>query len=202
MRQLDENLRQELLTMLAQDLSMREELAADGSLFEGYHPRMEALHRKNAARLAQIIEHLGWPGRSLVGDDGAKAAWMIAQHAISEPDLQRRALILIKRAADLGEAPPWQAAMLEDRIRGFEGRQQIYGTQFDWDADGEMSPYPAIENAEQVDERRREVGLGPLGEEIKRRREAIAETNERPPDDIAEWRRQVEEWARRVGWRK
>jgi hypothetical protein len=54
-RKLDKNLRQELLAMLAEDLSVREELAADGSLFEGYHPIMEAVHRKNAARLAEFI---------------------------------------------------------------------------------------------------------------------------------------------------
>src|ERR1043165_1783960 len=117
LRQPDENLRRELLAMLEEDLSVREELAAEGSLFDGYHRRMQAVHRRNAARLAEIIEQYGWPGRGLVGDDAARAAWMIVQHAISEPDLQRRVLVLIKEAAASGEAPLWQAAMLEDRIR-------------------------------------------------------------------------------------
>ena len=202
MRQLDENLRQELLAMLAEDLSVREELAVDGSLFEGYHPRMEAVHRKNAARLAEFIGRYEWPGRSLVGDDGAEAAWMIVQHAISEPDLQRKALALIQEAVARGEAQAWQAAMLEDRIRGFEGKLQIYGTQFDWDDGREMSPYPGIEDPEQVDERRRQVGLEPLADAIKRRRAAIAQSNEKPPRNIAEWRRREEEWAQSVGWRR
>jgi hypothetical protein len=127
---------------------------------------------------------------------------MIVQHAISEPDLQRKALALIKEAVARGEVQPWQTAMLEDRIRGFEGKLQIYGTQFDWDESGEMSPYPGIEDPEQVDERRRKVGLGPLAGDIKRRRAAMAQSNERPPHDIAEWRKQEEEWARSVGWRR
>ena len=202
LRQPDENLRRELLAMLEEDLSVREELAAEGSLFDGYHPRMQAVHRRNAARLAEIIEQYGWPGRGLVGDDAARAAWMIVQHAISEPDLQRRVLVLIKEAAASGEAPLWQAAMLEDRIRGLEGKLQAYGTQFDWDEQGEMSPYPAIENPEQVDERRREVGLGPLEEDTRRRRAAVAQSNEKPPADIGAWRKQADEWARSVGWRK
>jgi hypothetical protein len=42
-----------------------------------------------------------------------------------------------------GDAPALQAAMLEDRIRAFEGRPQRYGTQFDWDANGEPSPVVA-----------------------------------------------------------
>jgi hypothetical protein len=110
--------------------------------------------------------------------------------------------LLKKRSAARGEVELWQAAMLEDRIRMLEGRPQIYGTQFDWDENGEMSPYPAIEDREHVDERRRAAGLGPLAVEVERRRAAVAQTNEKPPEDLAERERRMEEWARSVGWRK
>ena len=49
------------------------------------------------------------------------------------------ALSALQAAAGRGEVPPLQPAMLEDRIRTFEGRPQRYGTQFDWDADGERA---------------------------------------------------------------
>jgi hypothetical protein len=111
-------------------------------------------------------------------------------------------LVLIKEAAQRGEAQLWQAAYLEDRVRMFEGRRQLYGTQFDWDEEGEMSPYPEIEDVEKVDERRRSVGLGPLQEDIMRRRAAIRETSERAPADMREKERAMEEWARAVGWRE
>lgn len=76
--------------MAANDLSVREELIAEGSLGkQGYHPRMEAVHKINAARLATIIEQHGWPGRSFVGDDGAEATWLIAQHSIGNPTFMR-----------------------------------------------------------------------------------------------------------------
>ncbi len=130
---IDQKLRRELLDMMANDMSTRDELAADGSLFEGYHPRMEAVHRSNSARLSAIIDERGWPGLSLVGDDGEDAAWMIVQHSIGEPAFQRRALELLKEAVARGEARAWQAAYLEDRICACEGRPQIYGTQYDWD---------------------------------------------------------------------
>jgi hypothetical protein len=202
MQQYNQQLCQELLRMLEEDRSIRDELAADGSLYDGYHPRMEAVHHKNATRLITIIEQYGWPGRSLVGEDGTEAAWRIVQHSIGNPDLQRHALKLLKKAAAEGETPLWQVAMLEDRIRMLEGRPQIYGTQFDWDENGEMSPHPAIADPEQVDERRRAVGLGPLAQDIERRRAAIAQANERPPIDLAERERLMEEWTRSVGRRK
>jgi hypothetical protein len=202
MQHRNDRIRQDLLSMAAQDMSLRDQLAADGSLFEGYHPRMRQIHDRNAEALLRIIQQHGWPGHSLVGQDGAEAAWLIAQHAIADPYLQRQALTLIKEAAQRGEAQLWQAAMLEDRVRMFEGKPQLYGTQFDWDEDGEMSPYPEIEDARGVDERRQVVGLGPLQEDIRRRRTAIKQSKERSPEDLARRRAEMEEWARAVGWRE
>jgi hypothetical protein len=90
--------------------------------------------------------------------------------------------------------------MLEDRIRTFEGRGQRYGTQFDWDADGALSPLP-LEDPEGVDARRGEIGLPPLAADLRRRREDIASSTERPPRDAERRRRVLEEWLRKVGWR-
>ena len=39
------------------------------------------------------------PRRTSPGKDGAEAAWLIAQHAIGEPEFQRRALLLIQESA-------------------------------------------------------------------------------------------------------
>jgi hypothetical protein len=64
-------IRRELLEMAAEDGRVRAELAADGSLFQGYHPRMRAVHDRHAARLAPILATHGWPGERPVGEDGA-----------------------------------------------------------------------------------------------------------------------------------
>jgi hypothetical protein len=195
------DLRQRLLEMEAEDRRVRAELLAQGVLGDGYHPRMEEVHRQNAAALAAIIEEHGWPGRTLVSDDGAHAAWFVIQHAIGNPSLQRRGLQLLRQAAEKGEIPLLQVAYLEDRIRFFEGRPQLYGTQFHWDANGELNPHP-IDDLSGVDQRRASVGLGPLAERIRRMREEAARSGERPPDDWAERQRKFVEWARSVGWRE
>ena len=185
--------------MEAEDRRVRAELAAEGALGDGYHPRMEEVHRGNAAALVAIIEEHGWPGRSLAGEDGAHAAWFILQHAIGDPPLQRRGLELLRQAVAGGEAAPAQAAYVEDRIRFFEGRPQLFGTQYDWDERGELSPHP-IEDPAGVDDRRRLVGLGPLAENTRRIREGAA--GEEPPRDRAGDQRKLLEWARSVGWRE
>jgi hypothetical protein len=87
---MDESLEKALLDMEAHDQSVRAELTAAGALNVNYHPRLEELHRANASRLRQIVAVFGWPGVALVGEKGAKAAWRIALHSISEPNFMRQ----------------------------------------------------------------------------------------------------------------
>jgi hypothetical protein len=156
---------------------------------------MEAIHQRHAARLSAMLDQGGWPPISKVGEDGAEAAWLIAQHAIGEPDFQRRCLRLLQEAAASGDVPPWQPAMLDDRIRMFEGRPQIYGTQLEPDEEGRPRPY-VIEDPEHVEERRRAVGLEPLAERLAR------ESRVPLPRDRKRFEREYRAWLRRVGWRK
>lgn len=193
-----EALRRQLLAMAACDLETRERLAADGSLFEGYHPQMQAVHEANAAALAHIIDNHGWPTEALVCADGAEAAWLIAQHAIALPDFCRRCLAELQVSAEAGAVPRWQPAYLEDRIRVYEGRPQRYGTSFDWDEQGQMSPRP-IEEPESVDQRRAAVGLGLLAAAVERHRRDSA--SQPWPADLTKRRQEMDAWARKVGWR-
>lgn len=193
---------EELERMVDEDNRVRSELAALGELFDGYHPRMEVVHRCNAARLKEIIAEHGWPGRSLVGDEGATYAWIILQHAISDPEFQRRGLELLKAAAARGEVPASHAAYLEDRIRTFEGRPQFYGTQFDRDSSGEINPLP-IEDAGRVNERRRALGMDTIEQRTRAmRNQAAQEVETLRPFEYDTRQREFEQWARRVGWRK
>src|SRR4051794_19821467 len=143
--------------MAADDGAMRERLVEDGSLFDGYNPLMAIVHRRNGDRLGEIVDAHGWPGISLVGEDGADAAWLVLKHAIGQPELQRRLLPVVQRAVAAGDAPAWHAATLEDGIAFYEGRPQRYGTMFDWDESGEMAPW-RIEDPQGVDHRRTLVG--------------------------------------------
>lgn len=190
-----------LSDLLTQDERTRAELAATGELFDGYHPSMAEVHAKNAAALELIMDEFGWPGKSLVGEKGAETAWIILQHAIGNPKLQRRCLPLLQAAADAGEIPRYQPAYLEDRICCFEERPQRYGTQLDWDENGELSPLP-LEDPDRVDDYRDNVGLGPLDERVKQARTEAEQEGAKPPKDLQSRKRKKTEWARSVGWFK
>ena len=142
---MNEPWRTRLIDAAMRDHTTRARLMRAGALNEGYNAEMEALHLQNAALLNDAFDALGWPGRGLIGDDGAGAAFLILQHAISRPDLQRRGLALMLEAIPKGEANALDAAYLSDRIAVMEGRGQTFGTQFDWDAQGLLSPAPIAE---------------------------------------------------------
>jgi len=193
---MNEQLREKLLLMKAEDARVREELAKTGELFNGYHAEMERVHLENARELEEMINEHGWLGKSLVGEDGAEAAWLVAQHAISLPAFSHKCLKLIEKAVAENEAEPYQFAYLNDRNCFFENRPQRFGTQSDWNEAGKMEVWQ-LEDEAKVNDFRAEAGLKPL--------ESLtwenAETRENKPKD---WRRRqidFEEWTKKVGWR-
>jgi hypothetical protein len=96
----------------------------------------------------------------MVGEEGAQAAWLLAQHADRDPDLQRAFLDALRGAVGQGDASPAHLAYLEDRVRVNAGQPQLYGTQFTV-IDGELGPCP-IEDPQHLDVRRADAGLEPF----------------------------------------
>ena len=121
---------------------------------------LERVDTENIRWLGEILAERGWPGRSLVGEDGADAAWLLAQHADRDPARQREFLGALRGAVAQGEASPANLAYLEDRVRVHAGQPQLYGTQFTVTG-GQFGPDP-IEDPARLDERRAEVGLEPF----------------------------------------
>ncbi|MCH8543230.1 MAG: hypothetical protein LAT61_06660 [Alcanivorax sp.] len=159
-----QSLADELVGMMKEDQQVLQQLFDSGELpSESYHPRMKALHEKHASRLKEIIRNNGWPGMSLVGEDAAKAAWLIAQHSVSDFVFMAECASLLEDAVAAGDVAGWQLAFLQDRVCTLSGRPQCYGTQFDIDAEGWPIPFP-IEDGDTVNERRARLGLNSLEE--------------------------------------
>jgi hypothetical protein len=191
---MDESLELALLDMEARDQAVRAELTAAGELDQQYHPRLEEIHRTNASRLRQIIAVFGWPGHALVGERGTKAAWRIALHSYAEPIFMRQCRDHIDRASEAGDAPRWQFALIDDRIRVYEGRPQRYGTQLRLGADG-LEPHP-LENEARVDSMRMQAGLPPLAQTLAQARLQP----QPPPAAVAANEARELEFRRGVGW--
>lgn len=194
---INKKLRDELLAMMRKDLDHRDSLLKEGGLYDGYDEKMESIHLQNAESLNSIIQENGWPGISLVGEEGASAAFLIAQHSISHPSLQRSFLRALSEAVSMGEASKIQEAYLQDRILFNEGKPQKHGIVFDWNDDGEL--VTVVDDLEEANQRRKELGLKTVEEATAAHRKGVEEGGG-PPIDIKKHRRKALEWAIRVGW--
>lgn len=150
-------LRAELLRRAERDQDARGQAERD------WEP-VAAVDAENLPWLKQVIAGNGWPGRSLVGEDGAHAAWLLAQHADRDPAFQRACLTLMTEAARQGEASHSELAYLTDRVLLAEGQPQEYGTQLAG-RDARWQPRQ-LRDPGTVDQRRAAVGLGPMADYI------------------------------------
>lgn len=142
-----------------------ERAGPDGHIPDDLAREWTRVDETNTARLAEIVAAHGWPAPSLVGDDGANAAWLLAQHADRDPGLQQRFLDLVRAAVAVGEASPVDLAYLTDRAAMHAGQPQAYGTQLCRDPGGRLTAY-RIADPDTVDQRRAALGLCPVADYI------------------------------------
>ena len=164
---MDEELRRELLARREEDHRIRHLAAAQADRDTGRLPddlgkQWKSIDDDNTRWLADLLASRGWPGRTLVGEEAAQAAWLLAQHADQDPIQQRAFLDALRAAVAHGEASAVHLAYLEDRVRVNAGQSQLYGTQFIVTG-GTLGPHP-IEDPGRLDERRAQAGLEPFAD--------------------------------------
>ncbi|MET9117549.1 DUF6624 domain-containing protein [Streptomyces longwoodensis] len=154
---------------MAQDLTARVQAARThwrqpacerATLSEDDLTAADYISRIHGQALRRMVATFGWPGQSLVGDAGCRAAVEIALHCDYDPPFQRTLLRMLHAAVTAGEAEPAQWARLFDRCRVRAGTAQVYGTQHWYRPDGQFFPHP-IEAPEELAQRRAQVGLAP-----------------------------------------
>jgi len=157
-------LRKEILAMREDDQKARfaliakkddKQLAAD----------VEAIDKRTTKRMHDIVATYGWPGKSLVGEDGANAAWLLVQHGDKDLAFQKDVLAKMEPMLNTEDVSPIDYGYLWDRIAVAEHRPQRYGTQFN----DKQEPQP-IEDEAHVDERRASIGLPSMAEYRKQMR--------------------------------
>jgi hypothetical protein len=169
---LDASLRTELIGIAARDQQNRATLNQVMTKYGAKSPQGDSALRSLGAadyplqqRVKAIIAEKGWPGRSLVGDDGAHAAWLVVQH-MNATD-QVALLPKLQAAVKAGEAQAGDGALLEDRVLVAQHQPQRYGTQLKYSPNGGPPTLDPIADEACVDARRRSVGLEPLESYLK-----------------------------------
>ena len=165
----DDALKAELLRRVAEDQAGRDRLVAamqaggapDTSLFK----EMMAIDSSNTLWLRDAVARHGWPGSDVVGEEGARAAFLLVQHADHDTAFQAAMLPALEAAFRRGQAKGQSVALLTDRLAVARKVPQVYGSQTKM-ADGRFVFEPIADSAG-VDARRARMGLPPLKEYLR-----------------------------------
>lgn len=158
----------ELANMVKDDQEYREELGTVLAKSDPSAPSPELiavvekvgkLDTANTEKLKEILNACSWPTEAEASHD----AWLLTQHADKDLAFQKKALPQLKLAIEKGSASAKDYAYLADRVAIAEGKQQLYGTQFDQPAPCTLVMKP-VDSLEAVELRRHELRMETLKE--------------------------------------
>ena len=116
----------------------------------------------NYIRVNEILEQYGWLGTDVITESASTALWLVIQHADRNVTGQEKWLPVMREAVKAGKAKPGNLAYLEDRVLKNNGKPQRFGSQLYEDpSTGALLLYP-VEDPDNLDARRKSMGLGPI----------------------------------------
>lgn len=118
------------------------------------------------SRFFQLYKEHGFPSRKQVDEDIYKAAVVLTLH---QPLQNLEDIFNDIKKLSTDEVNPKDLAYMTDKILVCKGKKQIYGTQYKIN-NGKIE-FIAMEHTNNVEQRRKEVGLEPL-EEYKKKAES------------------------------
>ncbi len=128
--------------------------------------KVKNIDKQNRKKFKKIFNQFGYIS-SKYGKEVQLAAFLIVQHMPKE-DITFMKEYLSQMKKDLKNINPLNYAQLVDRIRIYEGKKQLYGTQFT-SIKEKANTYKLYEiyNPREVDKRRKKIGLEPLKEYLE-----------------------------------
>jgi hypothetical protein len=168
----DKPLQKELLQIFKDDQDIRRQYI-DSSKKYGYNnPIVDSLAQImifndsiDLEKVTKILDTKGWVGKDKVGGQANSTLFLVIQHA--DIKTQQKYLPMMREAVKKGNASSSSLALLEDRVALREGKKQIYGSQIGRNAKTTKFYVEPLEDPDNVDKRRSEVGLGSLSDYVK-----------------------------------
>jgi hypothetical protein len=132
----------------------------DSKEFKTLNKNMKTTDSLNLIKVEAIIDKYGWLGADKIGHQANSTLFMVIQHA--DLATQVKYLPIMREAVKKGDAKASSLALLEDRVAMRQGKKQIYGSQVSWNMKTNERFVIPLEDPDNVDKRRAEVGLPAL----------------------------------------
>lgn len=118
----------------------------------------------NVHKITAILDKYGWLSKEVVGERGSDAIFLVIQH--SDLPTQLKYLPLLRSAVKQDPSLASKLALLVDRVSLRQGKKQIYGSQLMRNNSTGKYYVQPLDDPENVDKRRAEVGLSPIKEYV------------------------------------
>lgn len=110
--------------------------------------------------LKKILDTYGYPNFDKVGIESSNNFWMCVQHSDKDLNFQQEVLKLMQKELKNKKADSKNYAYLTDRVNINLGKPQVYGTQVEYK--DRTAVARKLEDPNNVNERRKAVGLDPI----------------------------------------
>ena len=168
----DKPLQKELLEIFKEDQDIRNKYVEAQKTYGYESKEVDSLGKimilkdsLNLIKIVKILDEKGCVGKDKVGQQANTTLFLVIQH--SDLEVQQKYLPMMKDAVKKGNADAGSLALLEDRIALREGKKQIYGSQIGTNPVTKIKYVLPLEDPDNVDKRRIEVGLGTLADYVK-----------------------------------
>ena len=128
---------------------------------EEWNAFKDSVFTTHQKRIEEIFDKHGFVGYDLAGEEGSDNFWLLVQHSDHDPEFQKKVLDAMKIEVDKRNASPKYYAFLVDRVNLNMGKEQVYGTQFDYNEMGQAFP-KNMSDTTGLDLRRLRMGLIPM----------------------------------------
>jgi len=169
----DKPLQAKLLAIYDEDQPIRQQYISAQKEFGYQSKQVDSLGKVmmykdsiNLIKVTEILDNYGWVGADKVGEQANLTLFLVIQH--SDLKTQQKYLPMMREAVKNKKAKGSALALLEDRVALGEGKRQIYGSQIGLDNETNKSFVLPLDDPDNVDKRRAEVGLGLLADYVKR----------------------------------
>ena len=120
----------------------------------------------NLVKVMKVLDDFGWLGADVIGETGNKTLFLVIQHA--PPEISEKYLPMMRDAVKNKRAFASDLALLEDRTALNNGKNQIYGSQFGYDANTKQYYLFPIADIDNIDQIRLKIGLDSIKLSLKR----------------------------------
>lgn len=173
-------------------------LVEKGKRYEGAEDDFKKLRCENTDYLMGLVEKYGWPSKDTLGKEINIAAFRTARNSIQSPDKMRYFLTKIEISVQKGESEKNIWAGLNDCIKCYEGKKQIYGFFLEWHESGDL--YANVENVDKANKLRAEIGMESIELALIAHKKELEKSPGSKPKDIKKHNDMAKNWAQSVGW--